>query len=197
MLRMLLVALLGLPLTIGVRADSPQSKTDPKPQGQRLLSGDDARKAAELEKRIGELVNADRYAEAIRAGEELLALRTNVQGIDHWQTVILKWSLAALKQVSALPKEKRGGWRQVEQSAAEARRLEQQAQYVKALPLRQERLKQCREVLGEDHPHTAQSYDNIAANLNAQGKYAEAAPLLQKALDICRKALGEDHPDTA
>jgi CHAT domain-containing protein/tetratricopeptide (TPR) repeat protein len=55
----------------------------------------------------------------------------------------------------------------------------------------------CRQALGEQHPHTATSYNNVAANLNSQGKYAEAGPLFQKALDICRKALGEEHPDTA
>jgi tetratricopeptide (TPR) repeat protein len=52
-------------------------------------------------------------------------------------------------------------------------------------------------VLGEEHPHTARSYNNVAANLNAQGKYAAAGPLYQKALDIRRKVLGEEHPDTA
>ena len=52
-------------------------------------------------------------------------------------------------------------------------------------------------MLGEDHPDTATSYNNVAVNLNAQGKSAEAEPLYQKALEIRRKVLGEDHPDTA
>jgi tetratricopeptide (TPR) repeat protein len=51
-------------------------------------------------------------------------------------------------------------------------------------------------VLGEEHPDTALSYDNVA-NLKAQGKYAEAAEGLRKALDINRKVLGEEHPHTA
>src|SRR5262249_45814408 len=54
-----------------------------------------------------------------------------------------------------------------------------------------------RKALGEEHPLTASSYNNVAYNLKAQGKYAEAQPLYEKALDICRKTLGEDHPDTA
>ena len=53
------------------------------------------------------------------------------------------------------------------------------------------------ENLGEDHPDTAQSYNNIATNLNAQGRYDEAEPLYKKALEICERELGEDHPDTA
>ena len=43
--------------------------------------------------------------------------------------------------------------------------------YRKALAIR-------RKALGEDHPDTATSYNNLAVNLNAQGKYAEAEPLL-------------------
>jgi len=197
MLRMLLVALLGLSLTVVVRADDPKPKTDPKPQWQRLLTGDDARKAADLEKRAEELEKADRYAEAIMTAEELLALRTKVQGADHWETVDQKWELAALKQVAALSEEKRLGWWKADQGAAKAEGLEQKAQYARALPLRQNRLKWCREILGEDHPDTATCYDNVADNLDDQGKYGEAGPLYQKALDIRRKVLGEDHPDTA
>ena len=34
--------------------------------------------------------------------------------------------------------------------------------------------------LGEDHPHTGRSYNNLATNLHDQGKYAEAEPLLAR-----------------
>jgi tetratricopeptide (TPR) repeat protein len=52
-------------------------------------------------------------------------------------------------------------------------------------------------VLGEEHPHTALSYNNLAANQYAQGKYKEAEEGLRKALAIKRKVLGEEHPHTA
>src|SRR5262249_28036938 len=48
-----------------------------------------------------------------------------------------------------------------------------------------------------EHPDTAISYNNLAANLNAQGKYKEAEDGYRKALAINRKVLGEEHPDTA
>jgi CHAT domain-containing protein/tetratricopeptide (TPR) repeat protein len=197
MLRIRMVALLGLFLVVVARADDPKPQAASKPPWQRLVTVEVAQKAAELKKRIGEHTNADRYAEAITAAEELLALRTKVQGAEHWETVDLKWQLAALKKVAALPAEKRAGWRQAEQGAAAAGPLVQQAQYGQALALWQERLKWCREVLGEDHPVTATSYYNVAYNLQAQGKYAEAGALYQKALDIYRKFVGEEHPDTA
>ena len=51
--------------------------------------------------------------------------------------------------------------------------------------------------LGEDHPDTANSYNNLATTLDGQGKYAEAEAMFRQALAIRLKALGEGHPDTA
>jgi hypothetical protein len=150
MVRMRLLALLGLSLAVIAHA------ADSKPPWQRLLTGEDAKKAAGLQQRIEELEAADKYAEAIRLQEELLALRTKVQGAEYWQTVNQKWALAALQKVAALPAEKRAGWRQAARGAAEVESLVQKAQYVKALPLMQERVKWCRQVLGEDHPAAGQ-----------------------------------------
>src|SRR5262249_16275231 len=150
-----------------------------KPQWQRLLTGDDAKKATDLQKQMRERENADAYPEAIQAAEQLFGLRTKVQGADHWETVDQKWKVATLKKVANLTEERRAGWRKASQGAAEASRLEQQAQYAKALPLHQERLKWCREVLGEDHPLTASSYNAVAYNLNAQAKYSEAGPMFR------------------
>jgi CHAT domain-containing protein/tetratricopeptide (TPR) repeat protein len=162
-----------------------------------MLTGEDAKKAAELQKRIADLEAADKYAEAIGLQEELLALRTKVQGADHWETVDEKWVLAVLNKVAALPEQKRASWRRAKQGFEEAGQLEQRAQYGKALPLRLEWLKLCQQVLGEDCSLTAANYKYIALNLTQQGKYPEAGPLHQKALEIFRMVLGEDHPNTA
>jgi CHAT domain-containing protein/tetratricopeptide (TPR) repeat protein len=54
-----------------------------------------------------------------------------------------------------------------------------------------------KQVLGERHPLTAQSLNNLAMLLQAQGDYASARPLLAQALDIRKQVLGERHPDTA
>ncbi|HEX5273609.1 MAG TPA: tetratricopeptide repeat protein, partial [Gemmataceae bacterium] len=197
MLRILTVAVAGLSLTVVVRGDDPKPGTEPKPQWQRLLTGDDARKVAALEKRVEDRERADRYAEAVPIAEELLALRTRLQGADHWQTADQKWWLAELKKVAALPADKRLAWRKAAEGDAEGTRLLYKGQYATALPLKQERLRWCREVLGEAHPGTAAACNDVAYTLNAQEKFVEAGPLYQKALDIWREALGEDHPDTA
>jgi hypothetical protein len=135
MLRMHLVALLGLALVVVAKGDDPKPGTEPKPPWQRLLTEADARKAADLEKRIEELEAADNYAETIRQREELLALRTRVQGAEHWQTVNEKWDLATAKKVAVLAEEKRAGWRQAAKGAATAVPFVQKAQYDKAMPL--------------------------------------------------------------
>jgi CHAT domain-containing protein/tetratricopeptide (TPR) repeat protein len=69
--------------------------------------------------------------------------------------------------------------------------------YEAAGPLNQKALDIYRKVLGEEHPDTARSYNNLAETLRAQGQPAAAAPVYQKALDIYRKVLGEEHRDTA
>jgi len=51
-------------------------------------------------------------------------------------------------------------------------------------------------VLGPDHPHTADSLDNLGILLHRQGDPAGARVLVGRALAIRERALGPDHPDT-
>ena len=53
-----------------------------------------------------------------------------------------------------------------------------------------------RRVLGEEHPNTLESMNNLAGLYMNQGKFAQAEPLLVKALEVSRRVLGEEHPDT-
>ena len=66
-----------------------------------------------------------------------------------------------------------------------------------AQPLFEKALEIRRRLLTDDHPDTANSYNNLATNLHDQGKYAQAQPLFEKALEIRRRLLTDDHPDTA
>ena len=52
-------------------------------------------------------------------------------------------------------------------------------------------------MLGERHPDTADSLNNLAELLRSQGDYAAAKPLYEQALAIRKAVLGERHPDTA
>src|SRR5690349_6292085 len=73
-----------------VLAQEPKPAESKKPQWQRLLTGDDAKTAEKLQQQINKSQAADDYAAAIKAAEELLVLRTKVQGGDHYETVNLK-----------------------------------------------------------------------------------------------------------
>jgi tetratricopeptide (TPR) repeat protein len=51
-------------------------------------------------------------------------------------------------------------------------------------------------VLGDDHPRTLTSINNIGALLKSMGKLKEAELYYREALDGRRRVLGDDHPDT-
>jgi tetratricopeptide (TPR) repeat protein len=50
--------------------------------------------------------------------------------------------------------------------------------------------------LGEDHPSTLASVNNLAVLYEGQGRYGEAEPLYVRALDAGERMLGKDHPQT-
>ena len=65
-----------------------------------------------------------------------------------------------------------------------------------ALPLLERTLTERRRVLGENHPDTLTSANNLAADLHALGEYERARQLNEDTLTRRRRVLGEDHPDT-
>ncbi|HET6884276.1 MAG TPA: tetratricopeptide repeat protein [Pirellulales bacterium] len=180
-----------------VLADEPTPALSDKPQWQRMLQGEDAKRAAELQKRISAAEQSDHYDEAITLHEELLALRRAAQGADHWEVMDQTWNLDATRTVAALPAERRAAWRKAVHGLSEVRKLYAKGQYAKAQPLLREFRRQCEQIFGEKHPATASSYHNLADNLNDQGNYGDALPLFQKALDLNRELLGEKHRATA
>ncbi len=193
---------LVLGLCVIACAYSQQAGTEPPANGplppyERLLEGDDARRAEELQRQIDTLADADDYLGAIAAAEELLTLRVKAQGADHYEAVNAKHVLTVLGKVAVLEAAKRREWQLALRWESEAAQLEAQAQYAQALAIRQDILRIRRTVLGEEHLQTATSYNNVGFNLYAQGKAAEAASFLHKALEIFRKVLGEEHPITA
>jgi tetratricopeptide (TPR) repeat protein len=75
--------------------------------------------------------------------------------------------------------------------------LNEQGRYSDAEPLYLQAFDIRRSQLGQDHPDTATSLNNLAALYQSQGRYSEAEPLYLQALDIRRSQLGQDHPSTA
>ena len=70
-------------------------------------------------------------------------------------------------------------------------------QYTKAQTPLERALDIQKKTLGLEHPHVANSLNNLAGLYDAQGQYTQAEPLYQRALSIRQKALGPTHPHVA
>ena len=72
-----------------------------------------------------------------------------------------------------------------------------QGRYSEAEPLYKQALAIRKAKLGNNHPDTASSLNNLAALYDSQGRYSEAELLYKQALAIWKKQLGDNHPLTA
>jgi tetratricopeptide (TPR) repeat protein len=177
-----------------LRSDTP---TASKPPWQRLLQGDEAKKAHELEERSVAAWEASKWEEALRAAEQVLELRQKRQGKGHWEAVDALWEVRAFRTAQRQPAKMQEQYAGLPALQQEAAALEVRGRYGEAQPQRQKALAICLEMFGEEHPHTAIRYTALATNLNGQGKYAAAEEGFRTALGILRKVLGPDHPATA
>jgi tetratricopeptide (TPR) repeat protein len=175
----------------------PGGASGSRPPWQRMLQGEDARRAAELDSRTSAAWQAAKWEEALRLAEEVLALRQKVQGTDHWEAVSCRWMAEAFRAAQRQGKEVQKEYAGLPALDQKAEELAMQGRYREAQPLREKALEVNRKVLGEEHPNTAAGYHNAAINLYEQGRYAAAEDGLRKALAIRRKVLGEEHPRTA
>ncbi|AFY83023.1 tetratricopeptide repeat protein [Oscillatoria acuminata] len=148
----------------------------------------------------------EEYQKALTAAEEVF-------GPSHFQTLDVLEAMAELcrkmgqHQAADEYAERHNAYVKVGESAVTpelARRLSilggelyKKGEYGKAEPLWKQALNIHRKVLGEQHPDTAGSLNNLAALYKSQGRYAEAESLYLQALNIRRKVLGDEHPDTA
>ncbi len=83
-----------------------------------------------------------------------------------------------------MSKEDRAAYQSADTMVEQAEALGGQGKYAAAEPLREKVLEIRRRLLTDDHPDTAENYNNLAVNLYIQGKYAQAQPLFEKALEI-------------
>jgi tetratricopeptide (TPR) repeat protein len=68
--------------------------------------------------------------------------------------------------------------------------------YDRALPLSEAALEILKSQLGDRHPDTAQSLNNLALLYYSMGQYDRALPLYESAVSIAEEVLGFDHPNT-
>ncbi|MFM6733085.1 MAG: CHAT domain-containing protein [Microcystis panniformis] len=75
--------------------------------------------------------------------------------------------------------------------------LYQQGKYNEAIPLAEQALAIYKQQLGDNHPDTAASLNNLAGLYYSQGRYSEAEPLYKQALAIKKQQLRDNHTATA
>jgi CHAT domain-containing protein/tetratricopeptide (TPR) repeat protein len=190
------LALLPPSASLGAR-EPEQPVAGQKPPWQRLLNGDDAKKAKELEERIAKLQEAGKFEDALKVAEELAELRGKLQGSDHYEAVNARWNSEALRRILRQEKAVQTEYAEVTGLTHQAEDLVRKGNYKGAVPLRQRALAIRRKALGEDHPDTASSHDALAELDLYLGRFADAEAGFRTALTIRRKVLGEDHPATA
>jgi tetratricopeptide (TPR) repeat protein len=139
-----------------------------------------------LEKKVGALINAKKYSEAIPLKQLSLSILEHALGPDD---PLVASSLSILASM-----------------------YKKEGRYVDAEPLYQRSLAIFQKALGPDHLNlTAQAIahvrgftivfastlDNLAQVYLFQGRYADAEPLFKRSLAIREKVLGSDHPNVA
>jgi hypothetical protein len=187
----------GLDLASHAAAQPDRGPNQDIPPWKRQLSGEAAAQVEKLEQRIAQLRREGRFTDAIEPAREMAEIRARLQGAEHWQAADARRTVDDLSTIAALPEEGRKALASVEELVKRAGAEHQRAHYAESERLSRTLLEIRRRWLGEDHPHTAGSYNMLAYLLHAQGKSAAAEPLLRRTLAIRLKALGEGHPDTA
>jgi tetratricopeptide (TPR) repeat protein len=124
-----------------------------------------------LNRRLGQLHKAGRYAEATAIAKKALALAERKFGPENTQVATALSNLSAFYYV--------------------------QGRYEEAEPPLNRALAIYEKALGPDHPDVAAAVNNLAMLYNSQGRYAEVEPLFKRALAIYGKGLGPDYPDVA
>src|SRR5262249_51209051 len=147
---------LSIAVTAPCQALAPPAG-QPTAPGLLTLTGEDAKKAEELDRAITAALAADRWDEAVAKVEELLALRTQVQGPKHFETVDAEWRLKALHRVTAMSKDDRAAYQSANTMNEQGEKLFAEGKSAQAQPLFEKALAIRRHLLTDDHPQSAES----------------------------------------
>ena len=162
-----------------------------------LFAKDPAKLADSLAMLADWQLEHDDFDAARQTRQEVLAIRTKLNGNDHWQTTDARLALADVERWSKFTVDQRKQLDRATELFDQGDKLGDQGKYQDAIPLLTEVLRLRERVLPDDHPMIAVSI-NYLANLHYRsGKYVEALPLFERALKIREKTLGPEHPDTA
>ena len=126
---------------------------------------------AELVRRLEELFEKARFAEAIPLAKELVSRSEREYGASHTNTADALYVLGVI--------------------------YEKTSNYTNSAALHERALKMREATLGPEHPHTALSLDHLAVVYYKTGDYAKAKPLFERSLKIVEKVFGPEHREVA
>jgi CHAT domain-containing protein/Tfp pilus assembly protein PilF len=188
------LGLIALCLEPAVAAQTPsETKAAQRP----TLSAEQEKQIQSWQKSIAELKSRGRFTDAVEPARQIQVLCERVLGVDHWRSADARRDIADLDLMARLPEQGRKAIQSV--PALEERRDDsyRKGRYAEAERVGRDLLAIDLRWLGEAHPDTSRSYNNLANVLREQGKHAEAEAMNRKALAIKIAALGEAHPSTA
>ena len=166
------------------------NQIDTKTAGEGLMADMRERFAAAIEK--AGVPEAERAAQSKTLGDLLVRVNATDTAAAMIDRTILR---PAIKTIDEQFKDDPKTDASLRQSLATLYR-ERLALYDQALPLQESALASRRRVLGEEHPDTLTSINNLASLLHALDKLAEAESFYRESLEKFRRVLGEEHPDT-
>jgi tetratricopeptide (TPR) repeat protein len=144
----------------------------------------------------GELVEVEHfgaqradYAAAVRAVEKVFEYKSDLRNPRDWKLLgSVRPHAEFLSRVSEFGLATLGVWLGLVASA--------QGNLPGARKIRERVLEVSRRVLGEEHPDTLTSMNNLSHTLWFQGDLAGARQIQEQVLDVRRRVQGEEHPDT-
>ena len=181
-------------LAVALLATPARAQPPPSPK---TLAAGDATRIEELGRSIDSLWRAGKFDEATVAARQAESVVEMALGTDDWQTAAARRRTKTLNTIAGLPEE---GRREMSTIPALQQEMEDafgKASYADAERLERRLLDVRSRRLGEGHPDTADSYNNLGQILHGRGDLPGAEAMTRRALATTLKALGEGHPDTA
>src|SRR5262249_31868953 len=125
-----LLALFWLSIASSSSAQMPAPpRGKPIAPGLIKLTGDDEKRAEQLDEQIDKAIVSDRWSEAVAKAEELLTLRKRAQGPTHFDTVTEEWRAKALRRVAEMPEDDRAAYQSAQIKNRQVEALYAQGKY--------------------------------------------------------------------
>src|SRR5262245_58436609 len=141
------------------------------PPGQpRNLTEEEAKEVAALDARVSRHFNAGEFEQAAKVAAQISVYRKQRQGAAHWQAIDARVTADDWRRLAAVPGKDRSEVVRASTLRSQGVALLGRGRFREAEPTLRQALAIFQKVLGEEHPETAASTNNVAFCLQALGK---------------------------